>query len=117
MRRLAAIALMTGSAATSQALLVAPIGTSAHWVSLDSATAPLPSMPRYIASSLRTASTATLDGARQGNVWTWIALGAPDARCACLFVRFARRLVEAVDTDRASSQGSNDWKAVSPDWC
>jgi hypothetical protein len=75
MRRLVAIALVAGCAASSQAQRVAAIGATAPLVSLDSARAPLQSMPSHIALSLASASTATIDDGRHGSVWTWVALG------------------------------------------
>src|SRR2546421_7513720 len=76
MRRLVAIALVAGSAVSSQAQRVAPIGARAQFVSVDSAMAPRPSMPNHIALSPPSASTATIDNGRQGSRWKWVALGA-----------------------------------------
>ena len=75
MRRLVAIALVAGSAASSQAQRVAPSGATAQLVTLASARAPLPSMPRHVAVSLASAPTATSADGRHGSVWTWVALG------------------------------------------
>ena len=86
MRRLVAIALVAGSAASSEAQRVARIDAKAHLVTLDSTMAPLPppnrvfvlrpSMPSHIALFLPSASTATIDDGRHGSVWKWVALGA-----------------------------------------
>jgi hypothetical protein len=86
MRRLIAIALVAGAAASSQAQRVAPIGATAHLVRVDSTMAPLPPpnrelvlrppMPTHIALSLPSASAATIDDGRHGTVWKWVVLGA-----------------------------------------
>jgi hypothetical protein len=76
MRRLFAIALVAGTAASARAQRVARIGATTQFVRLDSAMAPLPSMPHHIALSLPSASTAAIDDGRHGNVWTWVAVGA-----------------------------------------
>ena len=104
MRRLVAIALVAGSAASSQAQRVAPIGATVHLVTFDSTMAPLPppnrvfvlrpSMPSHIALSLPSASTATIDDGRHGSVWKWIAVGA-------LIGAVVGGSVEKNDTDRA----------------
>jgi hypothetical protein len=75
MRRLVAIALITGCAASSQAQRVAAIGATTGVVTLDSASAPGPSTTRHIALAPANASTATIDDGRHGNVWIWAALG------------------------------------------
>jgi hypothetical protein len=104
MRRLVAIALVAGSAASSQAQRVAPIGATAHLLILDSTMAPLqspnrvfvlrPSMPSHIAVSFPNASTATIDDGRHRSVWKWVALGA-------LVGALVGGSVEKNDTDRA----------------
>src|SRR6476620_3901216 len=85
MQRLVAMALVAGSAASSHAQRVAPIGGTAHFVTLDSTMAPLPPpnrlfvlrppIPSHIVLSLPSASTATFDDGRRGTVWKWVALG------------------------------------------
>jgi hypothetical protein len=94
MRRLVAIALVAGSAASSQAQRVAPIGATAQLVNLDSAMARLPSMPSHIALSLPRAFTATIDDGRQGSVWKAAGLSAP-LSFACRRERELRRLRRA----------------------
>ena len=104
MRRLVAIALVAGSAASSQAQRVAPIGATAHLVALDWARAPLspshrvvvlrPSMPSRIALSLPRASVAAIDDGQHGSAWKWVALGA-------LFGAVVGGFVEKNDTNRA----------------
>jgi hypothetical protein len=76
MRRLVAIALLVGSAASLQAQRVASMRATPQSVSLDSGMAPLQAMPRHIALSLPRASTATVDDGRHGSVWTWVVVGA-----------------------------------------
>jgi hypothetical protein len=61
MRRLLAIALVAGCAASSQAQRVAPIGATTQFANLDSARAPQPS--------------STIDDDRRGSVWKWVAIG------------------------------------------
>ena len=75
MRRLVAIALVAGSAASSQAQSVAAIGATARLVNLDSARTPLQSMPSHIALSLASASAPAIDDGRHDSVWTWVAIG------------------------------------------
>ena len=104
MRRLVAIALVAGSAASSQAQRVAPIGATAHLVTVDSTMAPLPppnrafvlrpSMPSHLALSLPSGSTATIDDGRHGSGWKWVTLGA-------LVGAVVSGSVEKNDTDRA----------------
>src|SRR5436190_11971035 len=74
MRRLVAITLVAGSAASLQAQRVAPIEAT-RLVSVDSAMAPLPSRPSHVALSLPGRSTATIDDGRHGSVWKWVAVG------------------------------------------
>jgi len=98
------MALLTGSAASSQAQHVAPIGAIAHSVSLESTMAPLAPrnrivalrrpLPSYIRLSLASAASATIDDGRQGSVWRWVALGA-------LAGAVAGGAVEKNDPDRA----------------
>jgi hypothetical protein len=106
MRRLVAIALVAGSAASSQAQRVASLGAAAHLVTLDSTMAPLPppnrvfvlrpsmKMPSQIALSLPSASPANINDGRHGRVWKWVALGA-------LVGAAVGGSVETNDTDRA----------------
>ena len=104
MRRLVAIALVVGSAASSHAQRVAPIGATAHLVTLDSTRAPLwpshravalrPSMPSRIALSLPSASASAIDYGRHCTAWKWVALGA-------LFGAVVGGFVEKNDTNRA----------------
>ena len=104
MRRLVAIALVAGLAASSQAQRVAPIAATAHVATLDSTRAPLsppnrvvvlrPSMPSRVALSLPRDSAPAIDDGRHGSVWKWVALGA-------LFGGVVGGFVEKNDTDRA----------------
>ena len=101
MRRLVAIALVAGSAASSRAQ---GVGATAPLVTLDSTRAPLsspnrvvvlrPSMPSRIALSFPRASAAAIDDGRHGSVWKWVALGA-------LFGAAVGGFVEKNDTGRA----------------
>jgi hypothetical protein len=104
MQRLVAMALVAGSAASSHAQRVAPVGGTAHFVTLDSTMAPLPPpnrifvlrrpIPSHIVLSLPSASTATFDHGRHGTVWKWVALGA-------LVGAVVGGSVEKNETDRA----------------
>src|SRR5262245_30928376 len=86
MRRLIAIALVAGAAASAQAQRVTPIGPTAPVASVDSPMAPLPlpnqelllrpPMPSHIAFALPSASLATVDDGRHGTAWKWVVLGA-----------------------------------------
>lgn len=65
MRRLIATALVAGAAASSQAQRVAPIGATAHLVSVDSTMAPLPPPNRefVLRPPMRSASARLVFGA------------------------------------------------------